>query len=129
MIISLLDELFKRNLFVKLLGHNNDLIANQAPHAAIFFIRSLVIIMFGLEIIHFLHNKYLENQTSKILYHNGPLIVADSISLLVIFIFIHQGSHNGIYRLKESSQVLSSDVIIRVSKYLDLAKFFIVATK
>jgi hypothetical protein len=120
--------LFKHS-FIKLLGHKSVIIVSHALQTSIFFISSSVIIASVLSIIPFLNNKYFANQISNNLYHRGHLIVVDSKSSGVILIFTHHGSHSGIYRLKELSPFFSIDVIIRVSKYLDLAKFFIATTK
>jgi hypothetical protein len=79
--------------------------------------------------IHFLYNKYLANQISKILYQVGHSIVEDSKSCLDTPTFVHQGSHSGKEIVKESSHTFSMEVIIRVSKYFDLAKFFIATIK
>jgi hypothetical protein len=114
---------------MKLFGHNSDIIVSHELHTSIFFISLSIIVISGLRIIHFLNNKYFANQISKILYHKGHQIVVASKSSFVILILIHPGSHSGIYKLKESSPFLSMEVIIKVSKYLDLAKFFIATTK
>jgi hypothetical protein len=111
------------------LGHNQESIASHALPASIFLISLSVITMFGLGIIHSLNNKYFANQTSKTLYHSAPRMPAAFKSSLVILTFTQLGSHSGIYKLKESSPVLSMDVIINVLKYLDLAKFLIAATR
>ena len=75
------------------------------------------------------NNKYFANQTSNILYQIGHHILECFRSFSLIGIFTHSGSHSGMYRLNEFSQVLFIDVIIKVSKYLDLAKFLIATTK
>ena len=58
-------KLVKR-IFEKLLGHNKVSIASHALQASIFLMSLSVIILFVLEIIHSLNNKYFENQTSSI---------------------------------------------------------------
>jgi hypothetical protein len=117
------------HLFTKLFGHNRDIIVSHALQTPIFFINSSLIIILVSGIIHFLNNKYFANQISNILYHRGHQIVVASKSSGVILIFTHQGSHSGIYKLKELSPSLSTEVIIKVSKYLDLAKFFMATIK
>jgi hypothetical protein len=117
------------HLFTKLFGHNKDIIVSHALQTSIFFISLSVIIILVSGIINFLNNKYFANQISKILYQVGHSIVEDSKSCLDTPTFVHQGSHSGKEIVKESSHTFSIEVIIRVSKYFDLAKFFIATIK